>query len=167
MEVKECRQTQSKEKITEILDANNIQYSITLCHDCNSCCIVINDEQCICCTPAIIVQSYDKDTLYKIHPHEILYIAIENRKSVLYLIDRKIETNYPITHWTDILDKRVFVQPHYSFIVNLNYVYEITKDYVILNYYDKKYSVYASSRKIGTFKKAFTDFYNHLHNGNG
>lgn len=155
MKVKEIGQVKTKGDIIEILDANNIVYRITKCNDCERICISLSDESNCSCNSAIIVQSCNKDTVCKVYPHEILYIAIEDRKSVLYLTDRKIETYYNINHWKEALDEKVFAQPHYSYIVNLNHVDEVTKDFVKIKYDDKEYSVYTSSRKIGAFRKAF------------
>ncbi|MBQ2974690.1 MAG: LytTR family transcriptional regulator [Clostridia bacterium] len=90
--------------------------------------------------------------------HEILYIAVEGRKSVLYLTGRKLEANYRLEHWMGILDPEIFAQPHYSFIVNLNYVDSVTKEWVNMSCGDKEYSVYTSTRKIGAFKKSFLNF---------
>lgn len=103
------------------------------------------------------MQTNNKDVC-RIYPHEILYIAIEDRKSVLYLTDRKIETNYRLEHWKSILNLKIFAQPHHSFIVNLNYVDKVTKDFVKIKYGNNEYPVYTSSRKIRAFKKAFLKF---------
>ncbi len=92
------------------------------------------------------------------HPHEIIYIAIEDRKSVLYLTDSKIETHYSMEHWKTVLDEKSFAQPHYSYIVNLHYVKEVTKDFVTLRCGEEKYKVYTSMRKIGAFKKVVAEF---------
>lgn len=161
MEVKEKNQSKSKEEICGILEANGIPFDLSVCNNYDGYQIVINGEQSKCCAHSIIVQSCNKDTFYRIYPQEIIYIAIENRKSVLYLSDKVIETNYHISHWTEVLDKRVFAQPHYSFIVNLNYVYDVSKDTVILKCADKEFSVYVSSRKFRSFKKALFAFYDH------
>lgn len=72
---------------------------------------------------------------------------------MLCLTDKKIETYYSIDFWKEKLDRRIFVQPHYSYIVNLNYVDKVTEDFVKIKYGDKECSVYTSSRKIGAFKK--------------
>ena len=102
------------------------------------------------------MQTSNKDVC-RIYPHKILYIAIEDRKSVLYLTDRKIETNYRLNHWKGILDLKTFAQPHHSFIVNLNYVDEVTKEWVKVKCCDREYLVYTSSRKISKFKKAMIE----------
>lgn len=158
MEVKEIGQVKTKEDIIEILDANSINYSITKCNSCERICISFDDESNCCCNSAITVQTSNKEIIYRVCPCEILYIAIENRKSVLYLTDRKIETNYHIDHWRSVLNAKYFAQPHYSYIVNLNYVEEVTKDFVTLKYGDDKYEVYTSSRKINAFKKVLLEF---------
>lgn len=151
----------TKAKLIEFMEQNDIAYNLLECCGCDRFCIDFSGEENACkkhcCNSGIIVQTSCKDVC-KIYPHEILYIAIEDRKSVLYLTDRKIETNYRLDHWKGILDLKVFAQPHHSFIVNLNYVDEVTKEFVKVKYGDKEYSVYPSLRKIGAFKKAFLKF---------
>ena len=144
---------ETKLKLIEFLEQNNIEYNLCECCGNNRFCIDLDSD----CKSEIIVQASNKD-IRKIHPHEILYIAIENRKSVLYLTHGKVETNQHLEYWKGILDPEAFAQPHHSFIVNLNYVDEVTKEFVKVKYNDKEYSVYTSSRKIGSFKKAFLKF---------
>lgn len=157
MKAKEIEQTKTKDYIIEILDANGIDFNITTC-GCERICIPFDDKQNCCCNSAITIQTCNKD-ICRVYPHEILYIAIEDRKSVLYLTDRRIETNYPLDHWKSVLDKKCFAQPHYSYIVNLNYVSEVTKDFVTLRCEENDYRVYTSSRKIGAFKKFMLEFF--------
>ncbi len=144
---------ETKLKLIEFLEQNNIEYTLCECCGNNRFCIDLDSD----CKSEIIVQASNKD-IRKIHPHEILYIAIENRKSVLYLTHGKVETNQHLEYWKGILDPETFTQPHHSFIVNLNYVDEVTKEFVKVKYNDKEYSVYTSSRKISSFKKAFLKF---------
>lgn len=157
MDVKELEQTKTKEEIIEILNKNSIPHKILSWYGCDRICILFDNDKNNGFDSAVTVLNCSKD-ICKVYQNEILYIAIENRKSVLYLIDRKIETHYPIEHWKNILDKEIFAQPHYSYIVNLIYVHEITKDFVKIKYDSQEYSVYTSSRKIGQFKKAFLNF---------
>ena len=151
----------TKAELIEFMEQNDIAYNLLECCGCDRICIYFNNEENArkkyCCNSGIVVQTSNKDVC-RIYPHEILYIAIEDRKSVLYLTDRKIETNYRLDYWKGILDLKVFAQPHHSFIVNFNYVEEITKDFVKVKYNDKVYSIYTSLRKIGAFKKAFLKF---------
>lgn len=154
MAVKEVK---TKVEIIKILDANGINYKTTVCGGCERICIAF-DHTPACCDSAIIVQTCNKDVLCRVYLNEIMFIAIENRKSVLYLTNKKIETHYPIDYWKEKLNGEIFVQPHYSYILNLNYVDEVTKDFVKIKYGNKEHSVYTSSRKIGAFRKAFLKF---------
>ena len=140
-----------------MLDANDIDYIITACGGCERICISLGNEANDCCNSAITIQTCNKD-IHRVYPHEILYIAIEDRKSVLYLTNRKIETNYHLDHWKNILNEKCFAQPHYSYIVNLNYVYGVTKDFVIIKCGVDEHKVYTSSRKLAAFKKAVSMF---------
>lgn len=152
---------ETKAKLFGFMEDNGIKYNLVKCCGRERLCIDLSDKENTCekyCHNSdIIIHTSSKDIL-RIYPHEILYIAIEKRKSVLYLKDRRVETNYNIDYWLNLLDLNGFAQPHHSFIVNLNYVHEITKDFAKVKYGDKEYSVYTSSRKISAFKKAFLNF---------
>ncbi len=155
-----------KEKVKSIvlkfLERNEIPYSITKNDDCESICIDLNfDDEAFKSdfyyTP-LVIETSDKDVC-RVYPYEIMHIAIEDRESVLYLIYKKvIRTNYNISHWEDVLSSRCFKRPHHSYIVNLNYVTEVTQDYVYLKYRNNQYTIYTSQRKVRKFKKAFLNF---------
>lgn len=152
---------ETKSKLFGFMEENGMKYKLIECCGCERLCIDFSDKENICkkhcCNSGIIVHTSKKEAL-RIYPHDIIYITIEKRKSVLYLKDRRVETNYNIDYWINLLDLNVFAQPHHSFIVNLNYVYEVNKDFVKVRYGEKEYSVYTSSRKISAFKRAFLNF---------
>ena len=153
MKTKEIGHIKTKEKKMEILNHNDLAHYQVTYHGCKGLFIPTNDGT----YPGISVTTCSKD-ICRVYPHEIIYIAIEDRKSVLYLTDRKIETHYPMEHWKEVLDEKSFAQPHYSYLANLHYVEEVTKDFVILGCGEKEYKVYTSMRKIGAFKKAVVEF---------
>ena len=157
MKTKEIGRIKTKEEIAEILNSNGLAHYTVTYHGCNGFFISAGDSENCCTYPGISVTMCNKD-ICRVYPHEIIYIAIEERKSVLYLTDGKIETHYPMEHWKEILDKKSFAQPHYSYLVNLNYVEEVTKDFVTLRCVKDEYKVYTSMRKIGAFKKAVAEF---------
>lgn len=157
METKENEHIKTKEEIVEILNSNGLShYSVTY-HGCNGFFIPASYSESCRTYPGISVTMCNKD-ICRVYPYEIIYIAIEDRKSVLYLLDRKIETHYSMEHWKNVLDEKSFAQPHYSYIVNLHYVVEVTKDFVTLRYGDDEYKVYTSMRKIGAFKKSVAEY---------
>ena len=157
MKTKEIGHIKTKEKIMEILNHNDLAHYMVTHHGCKGIFIPTGDSENHRTYPGIAITMCNKD-ICKVYPHEIIYIAIEDRKSVLYLTDGKIETHYPMEHWKEVLDEKSFAQPHYSYIVNLHYVEEVTKDFVKLKHVNKEYSVYTSSRRIGAFRKAFLKF---------
>lgn len=156
----------SKEKVKsivlEFLERNEIPYSLTENNDCESICIDLNFnnetfKSDFYYTP-LMIETSDKD-ICRVYPYEIMHIAIEDRESVIYLIDKKvIRTNYNISHWEDVLSSRCFKRPHHSYIVNLNYVIKVTKYFVYLKYRNNQYTIYTSQRKVRKFKKAFLNF---------
>ena len=155
----------SKEKmkstVLEFLEKNEIPYSLTENDAFERISIDLNFDDTFKSDfyyAPLVIETSDKDVC-KVYPYEIMYIAIEDRESVLYLIDKKvIRTNYNISHWEDILSPRCFKRPHHSYIVNLNYVTEVTQDYVFLKYRNNQYTIYTSQRKVRKFKKAFLNF---------
>ncbi len=151
---------QAEAKIIDALKHLGLDFEIIKCCSGNRLCVNLNDndEACekTCCNSDIIVQTSSKDVC-RIHPGDIIYIAIENRKSAVYVDGKRIETNYSLEHWKTILNTRIFAQPHSSFLVNLCYVEEVTKDFVKIKHKEKEYSVYTSSRKLNSFKKAFLE----------
>lgn len=157
MEVKETGQPKTKEKITELLSNNDLACIPITYYGCEGLFVPLENSENRKFSPGIPVTTCSKDICI-VYPHEIVYIAIEGRKSVMYLTDRKLETYHPIEHWKIVLDENSFAQPHYSYIVNLHYVAEVTKDFVKVRYGDKEELVYTSSRKIGAFRKAVVEF---------
>ena len=153
MKTKEIGHVKTKEEITEFLNSNDLSHYPVTYHGCNGVFIPTNGGT----YPGIVVIQCNKD-ICRVYPHEIIYIAIEDRKSVLYLTDGKIETHYSMEHWKFVLDEKSFAQPHYSYIVNLHHVEGVTKDFVTLRCDEDEYKVYTSMRKIGAFKKAVLEF---------
>ena len=153
-----AKKDEIKAKVIKILNDNEISFELTECCGSEKICIDLNgeNERCNkpCCSRDLIVQTSNKDVC-RIHPSEIIYITKENRKTVVYLVEKRIETNLSLEYWKDILNPQKFAQPHSSYIVNLNYVEEVTKDFVEMKCNGKEYSVYTSKRKVGDFKKAF------------
>lgn len=151
-----------KSIVLEFLEKNEIPYSLTENDDCESIHIDLNFDNKAFKSDfyyaPLMIETSDKD-ICRVYPYEIMHIAIEDRESVLYLIDKKVlRTNYNISHWEDVLSSRCFKRPHNSYIVNLNYVTQVTKYFVHLKYRTNQYTIYTSQRKVGKFKKAFLNF---------
>ncbi len=157
MELKQIGRAVTSEEIEELFNKSELPYIPITYYNYDGFFIPIGDTKEAQICQGIYITKCNKDCC-RVYPNQILYIAIEDRKSVLYLIDGRIETNYHLDHWERLLSKNSFAKPHASYIVNLNYVVEVTKDFVTLKYGDNEYEVYTSLRKIGAFKKAFLKF---------
>lgn len=159
-DVAEKTGVEAESKLVDVLEQLDLNFKIIECCDSKKICINLNcdDGNCNrpCCSSDIIVQTSNKEEC-RIRQCDIIYIAIENRKSAVYVDGRRIETNYSLEHWKEILNPKIFAQPHSSFLVNLCYVEEVTKDFVKIKHKGKDYSVYTSSRKLASFKKAFLE----------
>ena len=122
--------TDIEAKLVDVLEQLGLNFNIIQCCGSRKICINVNcdNEDCekICCNSDIIVQTSTKDAV-RIRQCDIIYIAIENRKSAVYVDGRRIETNYSLDYWKKSLNPKIFSQPHSSFLVNLCYVEEILK----------------------------------------
>lgn len=151
---------ETEAELVGVLEQLGINFKIVECCGSRKICINMNceDGDCNspCCSSDIIVQTSSKDNC-RVRQCDIIYIAIESRKSAIYVDGKRIETNYSLDYWKKTLNPKIFAQPHSSFLVNLCYVDEVTKDFVIIKHKGKDYSVYTSSRKLNSFKKAFLE----------
>lgn len=157
MSIKGSTHIGNREAIETILNRSELQYIPITYYGNDGLFIPIGNTEDKSLLYGISVTMSNKDCC-RVYPNEILYIAIEDRKTVLHLTNGRVETNYRLDHWERLLDKNNFAKPHASYIVNLNYVVEVTKDSVKIKHKDTEYSVYTSSRKIRAFNETFKNF---------
>lgn len=105
--------------------------------------------------PIEVKSGYDT---YRLNSNDIVYLAIEDKRVHIHTYDLDIRTNKPFETWKNELDPFLFAQPHQSFLVNLNFVESFNRQKVVLRCNDKRFEVYASHRKYGSFKKAFNKY---------
>lgn len=155
-----AKKDEIKAKVVKFLKDNKIAFELTECCGSEKICIDLNGEnECCnkpCCSRDLIIHTSNKD-ICRLRQSEIIYIAIENRKSAVYVDGKRIETNFSLEYWKETLNPKIFAQPHSSYLVNLCYVEEVTKDFVKMKCKGKEYSVYTSTRKVSDFKKAFLE----------
>lgn len=154
---KAAKKDEMKAELIALMEKEGIVYSISECGERLLIGFDDADACMMCCRGSSVIAKTDKG-IRRIYMNEIIYIAINGRKTVVCLTGGKTETNYSIGYWMKILDRKIFVQPHKSYIVNLNYVARITGNRVQLKHGDIDYFVYASLRKEAEFKKAYLKF---------
>lgn len=75
----------------------------------------------------------DGKTTERISAKDIVYIEIENRKTKIITINKDYHSSEHISFWKENLRGTVFVIPHKSYIVNMNFITTYQRDSVILN----------------------------------
>lgn len=75
----------------------------------------------------------DGKIIEKVSAKDIIYIEIEGRKTKIVTINKTCYANEHINFWKEKLRGTVFVVPHKSYIVNLNFITSYQRESVILN----------------------------------
>lgn len=75
----------------------------------------------------------DKGTTDVVNAKDILYVEIENRKSKVVTIYKTYHSAEHISFWENKLQDSVFVVPHKSYIVNLNYITSYQRSSLTIN----------------------------------
>ncbi len=99
----------------------------------------------------------ESDTIM-INTIDIIYAGIEHGKMYIYTYDQVIRSTKPFDYWLSVLDAKLFVRTHQSYIVNMHYIYSYRNNSVTLKCRDKTFDVYISKRRLSSFKKQFNSF---------
>ena len=96
---------------------------------------------------------------YRISSRDILYIAIEGRKTRIVTGKGKYKCVNNLDYWKKIfLGNNSFAQPHYSFIVNLRNVTNFSRTEITLTLDDKVETVPISRGHYNDFREAFFNY---------
>ena len=97
-----------------------------------------------------------KDGVIVRQAEDIVFVETERHKTKVVTIDAVYAVNSPMRMWNDLLQIGGFYQTHRSFIVNMRYVGEFTKDTVKLNLPDgQTCSAYLTKRRYSDFKSNY------------
>jgi len=98
----------------------------------------------------------EADGSHLIFTQEILYICIQERGTLIKTKSGEFLSHCSLKQWAERLNADLFAQPHYSYIVNLQNVYNLSKtDVTLLDGAGKPITVVVSQRKYASFKNAF------------
>lgn len=86
---------------------------------------------------------------------EIICVETSQRKTTIHTTDGVFISTKNIEYWRQTLTLPCFYSTHRSFIVNMQFVYRIGKDSVILKSNDEKIEVFLSRRKYSHFKDTY------------
>ena len=97
----------------------------------------------------------DGKTIEKISAKDIIYIEIENRKTKVVNVDKIYHASEHISFWKDKLSGTIFVVPHKSYIVNLNFVTTYQRESIVL---DNCHTIPVARNKQSDFYRHFMKF---------
>lgn len=97
----------------------------------------------------------DKKITERISAQDIIFVEIEKRKTRIVTCNKEYHSDHHISFWRDNLTSTIFISPHKSYIINLNYVTAYERDYVIL---DEQYKVNIARNKQADFYRKFMRF---------
>lgn len=86
---------------------------------------------------------------------EIICVETSQRKTIIHTTDGTFVSVQNIEHWKQTLTLPCFYPTHRSFIVNMQFVYSIGKDTVILKNGNNRIECFLSRRKYSQFKDAY------------
>ena len=103
---------------------------------------------------AILIEA--KDGCHTVYTSDILYIAINSRKTKVVTSRTEYICNQNLEKWKTLLkSKTSFSQPHYSFIVNMKNVTDFNRNEIILSLNSKTEAVPVSRGHYEKFRKDF------------
>lgn len=110
-----------------------------------------------------VIAFYDTNSLsnVRIYANDVICVEIEKKKTKIITVDGTYYSNEKISAWRDKLNSSVFVCPHSSYIVNLDYSIKHTRTMLVLAKKDKngnvidRYEVSIAPKKQAEIRKKF------------
>ncbi len=97
----------------------------------------------------------DGKTIERVAAKDIIYIEIENRKTKIVTIRKTYHATEHISFWKDKLRGTIFLAPHKSYIINLNFVTTYQRETITLN---NCYLIPIARNKQAEFYRHFIKF---------
>ena len=95
------------------------------------------------------------DGVFTRRSEEIICVETSQRKTIIHTTDGTFVSVQNIEYWKQTLTLPCFYPTHRSFIVNMQFVYSIGKDTVILKNGNNRIECFLSRRKYSQFKDAY------------
>ncbi len=101
----------------------------------------------------------NKSNVYHIHKQDIIYIESNLRQVHIYTKNETIITNTSLKELRHkLLSASYLASPHYSYIVNLNYLKLYSRKKVVIHAFGKEIEIPVSSRHQADFRKVYLNF---------
>lgn len=86
---------------------------------------------------------------------EIICVETTNRKTIVHTTDGDLVSSKNMEYWRGVLSLPCFCSTHRSYVINMRFVYSISKDSVILKNGEKQMDAFLSRRKFTHFKNTY------------
>lgn len=101
-----------------------------------------------------------QDEVYMVPVSSIAFIEARDHRTYMHTREREYITWDPLEKWASELDSEDFFQTHRSFLVNLKYVTNFSRNKVYLC--DGKYQAYLTAKKHKKFSEAYGKLLNNV-----
>lgn len=86
---------------------------------------------------------------------DIICAETAHRKVLIYTTNKVIKSFENMDYWKNIFTLPCFYSPHRSYIINMRYVCQITKDTITLRFSGQQKDVYLARRRYTDFKDTY------------
>ena len=86
---------------------------------------------------------------------EIVCIEASQRKVLVYTVNQVIRSTENMDYWRTALNIPCFYSPHRSYIINMRFIINITKDTITLKYAGLEKDVFLARRRYSHFKDTY------------
>lgn len=86
---------------------------------------------------------------------EIICVESTNRKTIIHTTDGDLFSIKNMEYWRETLSLPCFYSTHRSYIINMRFVYSISRDSIILKNGNKQMAAFLSRRKYTNFKNTY------------
>ena len=91
--------------------------------------------------------------VYRLHRNEIVFAEAKARKTIILTTNSKIDANLSIAKIKELLNTPNFINPHYSFVVNSDYISHIEGRDIMVKVNYHYFRVPIASKRISVTKK--------------
>lgn len=86
---------------------------------------------------------------------EIICVESAHRKTIIHTTDGDLLSSKNMEYWREALSLPCFYASHRSYIINMHFVYSISKDSIVLKNGEQRMDAFLSRRKFNHFKNTY------------
>ncbi len=99
-----------------------------------------------------------RDGIEVLRAEEIICVEVAQRKTLIYTTRGILQSVQTMRYWLQTLKLPCFFETHRSYIVNMRYVNAVSKDQILLKYFEETKTAYLTRRKFTLFKDTYLSY---------